>query len=29
VQDLLDTDMIFKETVAELEKKIRLSLNEK
>ena len=29
VQDLLDTDMIFKETVAELEKKIRMSLNEK
>ncbi len=29
VQDLLDTDMIFKDTVADLEKKIRLSLNEK
>jgi hypothetical protein len=25
----LDTDMIFKDTVADLEKKIRLSLNEK
>ena len=29
VQDLLDTDMIFKETVSELEKKIKMSLNEK
>ena len=29
VQDLLDTDMIFKDTVADLEKKIKLSLNEK
>ena len=29
VQDLLDTDMIFKETVAELEKKIRMSLTDK
>jgi len=29
VQDLLDTDMIFKDTVTDLEKKIRLSLNEK
>ena len=28
VQDLLDTDMIFHETVSELEKKIKLSLNE-
>lgn len=29
VQDLMETDVIFKETVEELEKKIRLSLNEK
>ena len=29
VQDLMETDGIFKETVEELEKKIRLSLNEK
>ena len=29
VQDLLDTDTIFKDTVADLEKKIRMSLNEK
>ena len=29
VQDLMATDAIFKETVAELEKKIKLSLNEK
>ncbi len=29
VQDLMETDVIFKETVADLEKKIRLSLNEK
>lgn len=29
VQDLLDTDMIFKDTVADLEKKIKLNLNEK
>ena len=29
VQDLLDTDMIFKDTVADLEKKIKMSLNEK
>jgi len=29
VQDLLDTDVIFKDTVADLEKKMRLSLNEK
>lgn len=28
VQDLLDTDMIFKDTVADLEKKIKLSLSE-
>ena len=28
VQDLLDTDMIFKDTVVELEKKIKLTLNE-
>ncbi len=28
VQDLLDTDMIFKDTVTDLEKKIKLSLNE-
>ncbi len=28
VQDMMDTDMIFKDTVAELEKKIRLSLNQ-
>lgn len=27
VQDLLDTDMIFKDTVADLEKKIKLNLN--
>ncbi len=29
VQDLLDTDMIFKDTVVDLEKKIKMSLNEK
>ncbi|MCP3932812.1 MAG: chromosomal replication initiator protein DnaA [Bacteroidetes bacterium] len=29
VQDLLDTDIIFKDTVAELEKKIKMSLHEK
>ena len=29
VQDLMETDLVFKDTVAELEKKIRLSLNEK
>ena len=29
VQDLLDTDVIFKDTVADLEKKMRMSLNEK
>ncbi len=29
VQDLLDTDKIFKESVEELEKKIKISLNEK
>lgn len=29
VQDLMETDAIFKETVEDLEKKIRLSLNEK
>ena len=29
VQDLMETDGIFKETVAELEKKIKLSLNDK
>lgn len=29
VQDLIDTDVLFKETVEELEKKIRMSLNEK
>ncbi len=29
VQDLLDTDMIFKDTVTDLEKKIKMSLNEK
>ena len=29
VQDLLDTDTIFKDTVADLEKKIKMSLNEK
>ena len=29
VQDLMETDIIFKDTVQELEKKIRLSLNEK
>ncbi len=29
VQDLLDTDTIFKDTVADLEKKITMSLNEK
>jgi chromosomal replication initiator protein len=28
VQDLLDTDMIFKDTVVELEKKIKLTLSE-
>ena len=29
VQDLMETDLVFKDTVAELEKKIKLSLNEK
>ncbi len=29
VQDLMETDIIFKDTVAELEKKIKMSLNEK
>ncbi|MEO1263252.1 MAG: chromosomal replication initiator protein DnaA [Bacteroidota bacterium] len=29
VQDLMETDLVFKDTVSELEKKIRLSLNEK
>jgi chromosomal replication initiator protein len=29
VQDLMETDLVFKDTVAELEKKIRLNLNEK
>lgn len=29
VQDLMETDMVFKDTVTELEKKIKLSLNEK
>jgi chromosomal replication initiator protein len=29
VQDLMETDAIFKDTVTELEKKIRMSLNEK
>jgi chromosomal replication initiator protein len=29
VQDLLDTDAVFQETVSDLEKKIRMSLNEK
>ncbi len=29
VQDLMETDVIFKDTVTELEKKIRMSLNEK
>lgn len=29
VQDLMETDMLFKDTVSELEKKVRLSLNEK
>jgi chromosomal replication initiator protein len=29
VQDLMETDLVFKDTVAELEKKIRLTLNEK
>ena len=29
VQDLMETDLVLKDTVAELEKKIRLSLNEK
>jgi chromosomal replication initiator protein len=28
VQDMMDTDLIFKDTVSELEKKIRMSLNE-
>jgi chromosomal replication initiator protein len=28
VQDMMDTDIIFKDTVAELEKKIRMSLNQ-
>lgn len=28
VQDMMDTDMIFKDTVAELEKKIKMSLND-
>jgi chromosomal replication initiator protein len=27
VQDMMDTDMIFKDTVAEIEKKIKMSLN--
>ena len=27
VQDLMDTDVIFKDTVSDLEKKIRMSLN--
>jgi chromosomal replication initiator protein len=29
VQDLMETDLVFKDTVSELEKKIRLTLNEK
>lgn len=29
VQDLMETDVVFKDTVAELEKKIKMSLNEK
>ncbi len=29
VQDLMETDLVFKDTVSELEKKIKLSLNEK
>jgi hypothetical protein len=29
VQDLMETDMVFKDTVAELEKKLRLSFSEK
>lgn len=29
VQDLMETDMVFKDTVAELEKKVKMSLNEK
>ncbi len=29
VQDMMDTDMIFKDTVSDLEKKIKMSLNEK
>ncbi|MFQ5447228.1 MAG: chromosomal replication initiator protein DnaA [Saprospiraceae bacterium] len=29
VQDLMETDLVFKDTVSELEKKIRLNLNEK
>lgn len=29
VQDLMETDMVFKDTVSELEKKIKLNLNEK
>ena len=29
VQDLMETDAIFKDTVADLEKKIKMSLNEK
>ncbi len=29
VQDLLDTDMVFKDTVVELEKKIKLTLNDR
>ena len=29
VQDLMETDLVFKDTVADLEKKLRLSLNEK
>lgn len=29
VQDLMETDMVFKDTVSELEKKVKMSLNEK
>ncbi len=29
VQDMMDTDMVFKDTVSDLEKKIKMSLNEK
>ncbi len=29
VQDLMETDMVFKDTVAEIEKKVKMSLNEK